>query len=90
MRRFLDVLLAALLTAGVTVAVFFLRVIPRRDEKAREDSRALAEKLKQRVEAAKAERAAKVEKAVAVVEQQAEAAKAEDSVDVANRLIGGD
>lgn len=72
-----------LLAAGVTV----WHLIPkwRREEQEETDRRVAA--LKDTIRRANEERAAKVDQQVAVVKDQAEAEKAQDTVDLANSLI---
>lgn len=89
MRAFLTGLGLACLAALATLAVVFLRIVPQRDERRRKEAEAFAVSMRRKAAEARVARTARVEAAVAVVEQQAATDKAADSVDVANRLIDG-
>ena len=81
---FLFALIAGILLAvGVTV----WHLIPKWKREEQEATDRKVEALKDTLRQAHAERAAKVDQAVAVVKEEAEAQKAGDSVDIANQFI---
>lgn len=97
-RKILDSTLTAIaiaisLVVGVLIAAatFVWHFIPKRDRERRaaeqQEAGRRAEAIKAEIQKAKEQRASDAAKSIAAVEQKAEAAKAQDSVALANDLL---